>query len=128
MKMSEQIYNFNEFPESEKECPICGGWAHMWYEEAKELRCAACFLQFCMDESRKRSKIKVSEKTIIERLRAILEYVCGFIAQSEIPDNGYYKQTIRSFCHELERFRLKEEPKENLFEKILNEKMREIKL
>ena len=45
-------YNFNEFPEEEDECPVCGGWAHMWYEDAEELRCASCFMRFVMNKSR----------------------------------------------------------------------------
>lgn len=45
------------------------------------------------------------EKELVELIRHTLEYVCGFLSQTEIPDNGYYKESIKGLCHELERKR-----------------------
>ena len=44
---------------------------------------------------------------MLEELRHILEYVCGYIAGcKDLPDyNGYYKDTIKEMCHDLEKLR-----------------------
>jgi len=42
-----------------------------------------------------------------EELRHILEYVCGYISNCDnLPNNnGYYKESIRKMCHNLEEKR-----------------------
>jgi len=47
------------------------------------------------------------KKIIIEQLRHILEYICGYISNcEELPEkNGYYKKTIKLMCEQLENLR-----------------------
>lgn len=49
--------------------------------------------------------MKQEEKELVELIRHTLEYVCGFLGQTDIPDNGYYKETIEGLCRSLERKR-----------------------
>jgi len=49
--------------------------------------------------------MKDEEKELVELIRHTLEYVCGFLSQTEIPDNGYHKETIQGLCCDLERKR-----------------------